>query len=94
MLAAPGFFASRWLHSAARSPCRRSHRSWPARGPWKRLGITFEAPPQSQPSLYMHGDGEYADAEYPDGWRELINAEADRIGWTSPYRPETARKDH
>lgn len=52
-----------------------------------KLGITFKAPCSDTPNLYMHGDGEHSDTEYPDGWRDLINAEADRIGWNSPYRP-------
>jgi len=54
-----------------------------------RLGIEFRPPFGETPSLCMVGDGEHDDVDYPAGWRALINSEADRIGWHSPYRDAT-----
>jgi hypothetical protein len=50
----------------------------------ERLGITWA--PSSAPSVYMAGDGETPDIEYPDNWRDLVNAESARLGWEPAYR--------
>lgn len=50
----------------------------------KRLGIDFIATSGTDaPFLYYKGDGEYEDFPPPDGWRETLAAEAQRIGFVS-----------
>jgi hypothetical protein len=52
-----------------------------------QLGIAFR-----DPSLYYKGDGELEDYPAPDGWRETLAREAERIGWRTIYtgpQPET-----
>lgn len=47
-----------------------------------RLGIQLgsaEVPPQ----LYVPGDGEWEDSPAPEGWREMLAVEAQRIGWST-----------
>ena len=46
----------------------------------ERLGIQFH-----DRSLYYRKDGEDPDWPAPDGWRALLAAQAERIGWTTPY---------
>lgn len=46
-----------------------------------RLGIKFRTGEGDLPRLYVPGDGEWADTPLPDGWRQLLAAEAQRIGW-------------
>lgn len=50
----------------------------------ERLGIDFNAPAEG-PYLYYLGDGEHEEWPPPAGWRELMAAEAQRIGWRTPY---------
>lgn len=51
-----------------------------------RLGIRFTWPTaDDRPHLYYRGDGEHPDYPPPDGWRDLLAAEAERIGWAT-YR--------
>lgn len=47
-----------------------------------RLGIKFRAD-GGLPWLYVPGDGEWEDKPVPDGWREMLAAEAERIGWAT-----------
>ncbi len=47
----------------------------------ERLGIRFRAVAADAPSLYYKGDGEWQDYPAPDGWKALLEAEAQRIGW-------------
>ena len=47
-----------------------------------RLDIDFPTAPS--PRLYYWGDGEDPNHPAPEGWRDLLAAEADRIGWTHP----------
>lgn len=54
-----------------------------------RLGVSFREP-GDLPNLYYNGDGEDPDCPPPDGWRELLAVEAQRIGWAT-YRTEAAR---
>ncbi len=49
-----------------------------------RLGITFGGP-SGPPALYYKGDGESADYPPPLGWREMLSAEASRLGWEEIY---------
>lgn len=50
----------------------------------KRLGIEFIAcGDDTAPFLYYRGDGEHEDYPPPDGWRETLAAEAERIGFRS-----------
>jgi hypothetical protein len=55
----------------------------------QRLGIRLGAVPGQAPSLYMQGDGEDADVDYPGGWREMLVEQAKRLGWcTYDWAPE------
>lgn len=46
----------------------------------QRLGIQLGTEADG-PRLYVPGDGEWADHPFPDDWRNLLAAEAQRIGW-------------
>lgn len=48
----------------------------------QKLGISFSSP-IGTPSLYIHGDGKDEDFPPPANWREMLVAEAKRIGWRS-----------
>lgn len=50
----------------------------------ERLGIRFWGPTACPPALYYRGDGEDRDYPAPDGWCELLAAEAGRMGWDGP----------
>ena len=52
----------------------------------ERLGITWGADAAVPPTVYYIGDGEDEDFPPPDGWRELVNAQARRLGWKPLYR--------
>lgn len=47
-----------------------------------RLGIRFGSE-HTPPRLYVPGDGEWKTPPLPDGWRELLADQAQRIGWNS-----------
>ncbi len=47
------------------------------KGDAERFGIEWRA----QPSLYVDGDGELPNVPLPADWRELLSAEAKRLGW-------------
>ena len=49
----------------------------------ERLGVRWPAPGQSKPHVYYKGDGEDEDYPPPDGWRELVDAQAARLGWAT-----------
>lgn len=51
----------------------------------ERLGIIWRSD-DDVPTIYMKGDGEDPEWPAPDGWHELVNAQAERIGWTPSYR--------
>lgn len=51
----------------------------------ERLGITWRRSSMT-PCVHMRGDAEDPDWPAPDGWRELVNAQSERIGWT-PFYP-------
>lgn len=51
-----------------------------------KLGIRLVRAIDSNPSLYAFGEGESEDWPMPDGWRELLAAQAERIGFHFPYR--------
>lgn len=55
----------------------------------ERLGIRWE-----NPHVYMDGDGEWNDRDYPDGWRRLVDSQAERLGWEPLYSesPEPAEE--
>lgn len=55
-----------------------------------RLGIEFRTGDGDLPRLYVPGDGEWEDRPLPDGWRQLLAAEAARIGWAT-YSTNAAR---
>lgn len=52
-----------------------------------RLGIRFGSA-DMPPRLFVRGDGEWDDTPLPDGWRELLSGEAERVGWDT-YTPRT-----
>lgn len=56
------------------------------KGDADRLGIKFRHAGQVPPALYAEQDGEGDPAEHycPPNWRELLAAEAERIGWAGP----------
>lgn len=49
----------------------------------QRLGVRLRAA-TTGPTLYYHRDGEDQNFPPPDGWRELLAAEATRLGWDFP----------
>ncbi|MCX4405922.1 MULTISPECIES: hypothetical protein [unclassified Streptomyces] len=56
----------------------------------RRLGIEFVAVGgDTVPCLFYRGDGEDAEHPPPDGWRETLAAEAERIGFRSHATPAT-----
>ena len=50
-----------------------------------RLGIEFRSAADRRPMLMYRGDGEDENYPAPEGWRELLAAEAERINWVAPY---------
>jgi hypothetical protein len=53
----------------------------------EQLGIAFR-----DPTLYATGEGLEPDYPMPEGWIELLEEQADRLGWTRPpYRSVTDR---
>lgn len=57
----------------------------------ERLNIEYRGTTPDQPSVYYKGDGEWSDYPPPDGWQELLAAEASRIGWCNAYEEDVAR---
>lgn len=56
-----------------------------------RLGIKFRGAGDDTAMLFYEGDGENEDWPPPAGWREMLRAEAERIGWaTYGYEPVKA----
>jgi hypothetical protein len=51
----------------------------------ERLGIQWRADLGFGPNVYYQSDGQSEDYPPPDGWRELIDAQAQRIGWPILY---------
>lgn len=51
----------------------------------ERLGIEFRGTVGDPPALYYKGDGEWSDYPPPDGWRDLLAAEAARLGWVAGF---------
>jgi hypothetical protein len=50
----------------------------------ERLGITFTTLPGNRgPHLFYDGDGENETHPAPEGFRDILAAEADRLGWSS-----------
>lgn len=58
----------------------------------ERLGIKFIGTAGPKPYLYYQGDGEDSSYPPPDGWRGMLAAEAERLGWATAY--STADKEH
>lgn len=53
-----------------------------------KLGITWRGPMGGAPMIYYHGDGEGPDYPPPPGYRDLLRAQAERLGWaTYGYTP-------
>jgi hypothetical protein len=55
----------------------------------ERLGIIWRQD-GTMPTVYMKGDGEDPEWPAPDGWRELVDAHAERLGWMPCYRTLSA----
>lgn len=57
----------------------------------ERMGIEFR-----DPYIYAKGDGEDPDHPMPEGWVDLLEEQAERLGWeTPPYRrsrPDGSRR--
>jgi hypothetical protein len=54
-----------------------------------RLGVQFTGPGEGAPSLTYPGYGEWAEYPPPVGYREILAAQAARIGWrTYGYEPQ------
>jgi hypothetical protein len=51
----------------------------------ERLGIRWGVDRAVPPSLYYRGDGEDENYPPPDGWRETLAAQSERIGWRPLY---------
>lgn len=49
----------------------------------ERLGITFIQTEKLPPRVYCTGEGD--DSGYPENWRELVDAQAARLGWKGLY---------
>jgi hypothetical protein len=49
----------------------------------ERLGIEFRWAEGKLPVLYYKGDGEDSNYAPPEGWRETLRAEAERLGWST-----------
>lgn len=47
-----------------------------------KLGIKLGSA-DMPPMIYMQGDGEDPDVDYPDGWRELLAEQAKRVQWAT-----------
>ncbi|GHB56032.1 hypothetical protein GCM10010331_49900 [Streptomyces xanthochromogenes] len=59
----------------------------------RKLGIAFRVG-DGPGRLYYKTDGENPEFPPPTGWRELLTAEAERIGWDSyAVRPEAGERD-
>lgn len=52
----------------------------------ERLGIDFSRSEAVPPTVYYLLNGEDKDYPPPDGWRELVNTQARRLGWEPQYR--------
>lgn len=57
----------------------------------ERFGIIWNTPGVG-PFVYMDGDGENGGRPLPSNWRELVDAQARRLGWESLYGSETAAR--
>lgn len=51
----------------------------------ERLGIRFGVLDGETGRIYAHQDGEDPEYPMPDGWRELLAWQSERIGWTPTY---------
>jgi len=57
------------------------------------LGISLLTPGMPYTALFIEGDGVDPDVDYPEGWQEVLDAEAKRRGWwTSSYDPRPDAK--
>lgn len=54
----------------------------------ERLGITFRTD-GAGPNVYYKGDGEDEDYPPPDGWGEMVDAQAARLGWATGLYVDT-----
>lgn len=52
----------------------------------ERMGLRWATQVPSCPTIYMEGDGEWPDRDYPENWRRVINDQARRLGWEICYR--------
>lgn len=53
----------------------------------ERLGITWSGW-SGLPTVYYQGDGDDEGYPPPDGWRDMVNAQAIRLGWRPVYAAE------
>jgi hypothetical protein len=59
----------------------------------ERLGITFCIPGSGPATVYYEGDGEDPQWPPPPHWREIVNAQARRLGWEPMYQVERTAID-
>lgn len=51
----------------------------------QRMGIEFRSTAAAGPFIWYEGDGEDDNHPAPEGWREMLTAEAERLGWSPTY---------
>jgi len=56
----------------------------------ERMGVSFREDGVVGPYVYYLGDGVNDDYPPPDGWRGMVNEQAQRLGWRPMYRDEAA----
>ena len=59
----------------------------------ERLGIRFRDDEALSPAVYYEEDGTGGQYPPPAGWRDLVNAQAVRLGWKPIYRTGEAAGD-
>lgn len=55
----------------------------------ERLGIRWITTAIGGPHVHMEGDGNDPDWPAPDGWRDTVNAQSERLGWKPLYTVPT-----
>lgn len=51
----------------------------------KDLSVSIGLPNVLKPSLLLHAEGEDPEYPAPENWRQVIQDQCDRLGWTNIY---------